>query len=279
MAEKNWITYETEINGLKQEVKFSAEAVEKVFKPFLKKLGELHAMMDRKIVAYIAAPPGAGKTALAQFLEKISREEKFIMPVRALGLDGFHHTAEYLQKNKSEIDGKEILLNDIKGAPETFDVDNLQFKLREVRQEGTNWNIYDRKIHDVVHNVLSVEDEIILLEGNYLLLKDSHWTNIRVLADYTVFIKAAPELLKERLISRKVQGGLSREDAEKFYFDSDSKNVERVLKNSSAANETWQLLEDGDFIKIADEDDEEVYFEDLPEEKFSEGVIIEDVKI
>lgn len=279
MAEKNWITYETEINGLKQEVKFSAEAVEKVFKPFLRKLGELHAMMDRKIVAYIAAPPGAGKTALAQFLEKISREEKFIMPVRALGLDGFHHTAEYLQKNKIEIDGKEILLNDIKGAPETFDVDNLQFKLREVRQEGTNWNIYDRKIHDVVHNVLSVEDEIILLEGNYLLLKDSHWTNIRVLADYTVFIKAAPELLKERLISRKIQGGLSREDAEKFYFDSDSKNVERVLKNSSAANETWQLLEDGDFIKLADEDDEEVYFEDLPEEKFSEGAIIEDVNI
>ena len=276
---KDWITYETEINGLKQEVKFSAEAVEKVFKPFLKKLGELHAMMDRKIVAYIAAPPGAGKTALAQFLEKISREEKFIMPVRALGLDGFHYDSEYLKKNTIELDGKEILLNDIKGAPETFDVDNLQFKLREVRQEGTNWNIYDRKIHDVVHNVLSVEDEIILLEGNYLLLKDSHWTNIRVLADYTVFIKAAPELLKERLISRKVQGGLSREDAEKFYFDSDSKNVERVLKNSSQANETWQLLEDGDFIKLADEDDEEVYFEDLPEEKFSEGAIIEDVNI
>lgn len=261
MAEKNWITYKTEINGLQQEVKFSDEAVEKVFKPFLKKLGEIHTIMDRKIVAYIAAPPGAGKTALAQFLEKISHEEKFLPPVRALGLDGFHHTAEYLQKNKIEIDGEEILLNDIKGAPETFDIDNLQFKLREVRQEGTNWNIYDRKIHDVVHNVLSVEDEIILLEGNYLLLKDSHWTNIRVLADYTVFIKAAPELLKERLISRKVQGGLSREEAEKFYFASDGKNVERVLKNSAAANETWKLLDDGDFIKIDCEDDEEFYFE------------------
>lgn len=258
MAEKNWITYETEINGLKQEVKFSSEAVEKVFKPFLKKLGELHAMMDRKIVAYIAAPPGAGKTALAQFLEKISREEKFLPPIRALGLDGFHHTADYLKKNTVKLDGEEILLNDIKGAPETFDVDNLQFKLREVRQEGTDWNIYDRKIHDVVHNVLSVEDEIILLEGNYLLLKDPHWTNIRVLADYTVFIKAAPELLKERLILRKVQGGLSHEEAEKFYFASDGKNVERVLKNSAEANETWKLLGDGDFVKL---DDEEIDFE------------------
>lgn len=277
MSEKNWITYETEINGLNQEVKFSAEAVEKVFKPFLQKLGELQAMMDRKIVAYIAAPPGAGKTALVQFLEKISREDKFLSPVRALGLDGFHYDSEYLQKNTIELDGKEILLNDIKGAPETFDVDGLQFKLREVRQEGTDWNIYDRKIHDVVHNVLSVEDEIILLEGNYLLLKDSHWTNIRVLADYTVFIKAAPEFVKERLISRKVQGGLSREEAEKFYYASDSKNVERVLKNSSAANETWQLLDDGDFIKLDEEDDEEISFEDVPEEKFSDDLEIEDI--
>ena len=279
MSEKNWITYETEINNLREELRFSAETAEKIFKPFLQKLGELQTMMDRKIVAYIAAPPGTGKTSLAQFLERISREDKFLSPVRALGIDGFHYDADYLKKNKIEIDGQEILLNDIKGAPETFDVDGLQFKLREVRQEGTDWNIYDRKIHDVVHNVLSVEDEIILLEGNYLLLKDSHWTNIRALADYTLFIKAEPELLKERLISRKVQGGLSREEAEKFYFASDSKNVERVLKNSSAANETWELTADGDFIKLDDEDDEKVSFEEVPEENFPEGLEIEDIKI
>lgn len=255
MSEKNWISYSTEISGLQQEVKFSVEAVDNVFKPFLKKLAELNSILDRKIVAYIAAPPGVGKTALAQFLEKLSREEKFLTPVRALGLDGFHHTAEFLNNNKIEIDGEEILLNDIKGAPETFDIDLLQAKLREVRQEGTDWNIYDRKIHDVIPNAMSVEDEIILLEGNYLLLKDSHWTNIRALADYTIFIKTEPEFVRERLISRKVQGGLSREEAENFYLNSDRKNVERVLKNSAVANEVWQMLEDGDFIK-PDEDTE-----------------------
>lgn len=261
------IIYTSEINGLTQELKFSADSVEKIFKPFLRKLGELHAMMDRKIVAYIAAPPGTGKTSLAQFLEKISREDKFLTPVRALGIDGFHHTSDYLKKNKIELDGKKILLNDIKGAPETFDVDNLQLKIREVRQEGTDWNIYDRIIHDVVHNVLSVEDEIILLEGNYLLLKDSHWTNIRVLADYTVFIKADPNILKDRLISRKIQSGLTREEAENFYLTSDGKNVERVLKNSAHANETWEMTGDGEFLKIEDEDDEEISLEDVPNEK------------
>ena len=252
---KNWITYKTEINGLPQEVRFSKGAIEKIFKPFILKLSELREITDRKVVAFIAAPPGAGKTALVQFLEKFSREHIEISNVRALGMDGFHYPAEYLKENKILKDGQEILLNDIKGAPETFDVDTLQEKLREVRQEGTDWHIYDRMIHDVVHNVLSVEDDIILLEGNYLLLKEPRWTNIRVLADYTVFIKARPATLKERLINRKIQGGLSREDAEKFYNDSDSKNVTRVMQNSAAANETWMLQPDDDYFKIEDDDE------------------------
>ena len=125
------------------------------------------------------------------------------------------------------------------------------YKLSEVRGNGTRWNIYDRKIHDVIHDSLNVDDEIILLEGNYLLLKDSRWKNIREFADYKIFITADPEILRERLINRKVLGGIKREDAEKFYYASDSKNVERVLKNSVEPDETWQMLADSDYIKIA----------------------------
>lgn len=261
MSEKKWIACPAEVNGLPQEIKFTEEAVEKIFKPFLRKLDELRAMTDRKVVAYIAAPPGTGKTSLAQFIEKISHENSEFTPIRALGLDGFHYSAEYLKANTIILDGKEIFLNDIKGAPETFDTDTLQIKLREVRQEGTDWNLYDRKIHDVVPDALSVEDEIILLEGNYLLLKDPRWTNIRVLADYTVFVQAEENFLRERLIARKIQGGLSLEAAENFYETSDRKNVERVLKNSAPGNETWQLLPDGDFIKL---DDEEIIIDGVP---------------
>ncbi|MBQ7477114.1 MAG: nucleoside/nucleotide kinase family protein [Selenomonadaceae bacterium] len=273
---KNWITYQTEINGLPQEVRFSKGAIEKIFKPFLMKLSELHEITDRKVVGFIAAPPAVGKTTLAQFLERLSRENMEISNIRALGMDGFHYPADYLKANKISRDGQEILMNDIKGAPETFDVDTLQTKLREVRQEGTDWNIYDRMIHDVVHDVLSVEDDIILLEGNYLLLKEPRWTNIRVLADYTVFIKARPEILKERLIARKIQGGLSPEEAEKFYYASDSKNVERVLKNSAPANETWMLQSDGDFFKI--EDDEDVVLDDVNLDT-TEEIPFEDLKL
>ncbi len=264
MPEKIWTNCNLNINGLELDARFSKNAIDNIFKPFLRKLTELQGMMDRKVVAYLAAPPATGKTTLAQFLEKLSREDQMFTNIRALGMDGFHFDSDYLKSNKILHDGAEILMNDIKGAPETFDVDAMQIKLREVRQEGTNWNTYDRVIHDVVHDALSVEDDIVLVEGNYLLLDEPRWTNIRVLADYTVFVKAAPELLKERLISRKQKTGLTREQAENFYAKSDSRNVIRVLENSAAANETWELQADGDYTKIDDEEEdfEGVIFED-----------------
>ena len=86
-----------------------------------------------------------------------------------------------------------------------------------------------------------------LLEGNWLLLGSGGWQELREYADYTVFIEARQEDLKERLISRKVQGGKSRQEAENFYQQSDRVNVERVLNDSWPADETWQMLPDGDY--------------------------------
>ncbi|MBR6712035.1 MAG: nucleoside/nucleotide kinase family protein [Selenomonadaceae bacterium] len=248
--EKRFLTYKMEVNGLWQEVKFTEAAVEEIFMPFLHELTDLKMTMDRKVIAYLVAPPGAGKSTLAQFLEKLSRDRSNeVDPIRALGIDGYHFTAAYMNITTIERDGEQILMRDVKGAPETFDVDLLVDKIRAVRQEGTDWNIYDRRIHDVLPDYWSVEDDIILLEGNYLLLKEAGWTNVRVLSDYSVFIDAAPELLRERLINRKVAGGKSREEAERFFDFSDSKNIERVLKNSARADETWKLLSDGDFAR------------------------------
>lgn len=247
---KEFLTYNTEINGLWQEIRFSKAAVEEIFMPFLHELTDLKMTMDRKVVAYLAGPPGVGKSALAKFLEQLSREKSNeVEPIRALGIDGYQFTAAYMNITKIERDGEEILMKNVKGAPETFDLDLLIEKIREVRQDGTDWNIYDRKIHDILPDFWSVEDDIVLIEGNYLLLKDSGWTNVRVLADYSVFIDAEPEILRERLINRKIAGGNSREEAEKFFDFSDSKNIARVLKNSGRADEIWQLLPDGDFKK------------------------------
>ncbi|MBR4904877.1 MAG: nucleoside/nucleotide kinase family protein [Selenomonadaceae bacterium] len=248
--EKKFLTYKMEVNGLLQEVKFSEETIETVFMPFLHELTDLKMTMDRKVIAYLVAPPGAGKSTVAKLLERLSYERSNeVDTIRALGIDGYQFTNAYMNITNVERDGKQILMRDIKGAPETFDVDLLVDKIREARQEGTDWNVYDRKIHDVLPDYWSVEEDILLIEGNYLLLKEAGWTNVRVLSDYSVFIEAPQDILRERLINRKIEGGLSREDAERFYEFSDSKNIERVLKNSARADETWKLLPNGDFEK------------------------------
>lgn len=253
MQNKNWKSYEMTITGLPQQVKYNEDTVKNLFLPFLRELSALQGTVERRIVVFLAAPPATGKSTLAQFLEQLSKEDPMLTNIRAVGMDGFHYPNDYLESHYTLIDGESVPMKSIKGAPETFDVDGLQAKLRAVRRAETKWPVYDRRIHDVRPNVETVDADIILVEGNWLLLKDSRWTDIRILADYSVFIEASPELLKARLIERKIQGGLSPEEAAAFYEASDRRNVERTLKDSGAADEVWIMQEDGDFVKNFDE--------------------------
>ena len=117
-----------------------------------------------------------------------------------------------------------------------------------LRGEAVTFPIYDRTIHDVVEDALTVDGKIILLEGNWLLLKDERWKDMRRFADYTLAIKADLAILKQRLINRKMQGGLSLEAATAFVEQSDTYNVERTLNDSADADEVWQMLDDNDYV-------------------------------
>ncbi len=202
-----------EIDGEQREIEFSDETVEKIFMPFLHELTALKMTLDRKVVAYLVGCPGVGKTSTAKFLEQLSRERSNeVEEIRALGIDGFQFTAAYMNVTEIERDGQKILMRDVLGAPETFDVDLLVEKIREARHDGTNWNVYDRKIGDVLPDFWTVEDDILLIEGNYLLLNEEPWTRVRVLCDYSVFL-----------------------------MTNFSEDVERVMRNCGQADETWKL--------------------------------------
>ena len=167
-------------------------------------------------------------------------------------MDGFHYPNAYLDSHTIERDGETITLRSIKGAPETFDVTGLRAKMQEAKQGKSFWPVYDRKIHNPIANALEVNGDILLVEGNWLLLRDAPWADARQYADYTVFIKAHPNDLKMRLVNRKMQGGKTLAEAEDFYRRSDSQNVLRVLRSSVPANETWTMGHDGDFHTEAD---------------------------
>ena len=143
-------------------------------------------------------------------------------------------------------------MKQVKGCPETYDTEKLRQKLEKIKIEDILWPIYDRNLHDVVENQIKVTKDIILIEGNWLLLKQEPWKSMQQYADYKILILAEEEMLKERLISRKEKGGLTREEAVEWYQNSDSKNVTRVLKNSCRKylNLLIQVEQDNDYLQV-----------------------------
>ena len=248
MHEKRWRDYEMTVNGLPQEIRYNADTVEGLFLPLLRRLTEIQRAAARRILVFLAAPPATGKSTLLLFLAQLAQEHEEFTRVQSLGMDGFHHPNCYLETHSILRDGLEIPLRSIKGAPETFDVARLAAKLAATKEGATPFPVYDRRIHDVVPDALTVDAEILLVEGNWLLLDEEPWRDLRALADYRIRIDAPSALLKDRLIARKVQGGLSVEDATAFYETSDRRNVEHFAAHAGAADEIWRMEEDGDFV-------------------------------
>lgn len=81
----------------------------------------------------------------------------------------------------------------------------------------------------------------LLVEGNYLLYDAHPWNTLAPLADLTVFLDAEKPLLRRRLIQRKMAGGLSRDEAQRFYERSDARNVDLVLDCHLPADVTLHL--------------------------------------
>ena len=249
MNEKRWQNYEMTVNGLPQHVRYNADTVEGLFLPLLRRLTELQKHENRRILAFLAAPPATGKSTLLQFLERLTQEQDDLTRIQTFGMDGFHHPNRYLETHTILRDGVEIALKSIKGAPETFDVALLAAKLRAAKEGATPFPVYDRRIHDVVPDALIADAPILLIEGNWLLLDEELWRDLRALADYTLRIDAPPAFLRDRLIARKVQGGGSEAEATAFYETSDAPNVLRFAAHAGAADEIWRMEEDGDFVR------------------------------
>ena len=221
--------------------------MERVLLPLLWRWTELQKERGERLVVMLAAPPGAGKSTLAAFMEWLSRRTPEATPLRAVGMDGFHYPNAYLGAHSFvDEDGREVCMRSRKGAPETFDVKGLRAALLDARSDAPGpWPAYSRVLHDVVPASLPIDEKILLVEGNYLLLDEGRWKGLADLADFTVFLRAPEELLRERLVGRKVAGGATLEEARAWYAASDGRNVARVLAHHSPADVELALGADG----------------------------------
>lgn len=246
-----WREYEFEVNGLPVAARYREETVEGVLVPLLAFLADLRREKGGRVVAFLAAPPATGKSTLCLLLEHLSctREDAGLEPVETAGIDGFHYPNAYLNAHDGIVQGRPVRLRDVKGCPETYDTRRLSAALAALAKGGpVSWPTYSRELHDVVEGGRALDGGIVIVEGNWLLLAEEPWRSMRRFADYTVLVRAEPELLRDRLVGRKVQGGSTLAAAQAWYEQSDGPNVLRALEGSVPGDLDLRLTADGDLV-------------------------------
>jgi putative kinase len=224
------------VNGLEIEVSPHDRLMDDVLVPELERLSDRSAGTHRTFV-FLVAPPATGKSVLVTLLVERARH----LDLDAVGIDGFHLPQANLERTFTDVEGRRTSLASIKGSPDTFDVEELERCLARSREHDIAWPVYDRTLHDVVPAARVVGSQLVVVEGNWLLLDDPRWRPLAAYSAFNIFIDAPPELLRRRLIDRKVRGGATEQEAEAFYERSDRLNVQRVLEQTDRTSVDLEL--------------------------------------
>lgn len=187
----------------------------------------------RRLLA-IAGAPGSGKSTIAERLvERINSETPGTAAL--LPMDGYHFD-DTLLRQMGRLSRK--------GAPDTFDVGGLVHmlqRLRDNREETICVPVFDRDIEIARAGARMIARSVpfIVIEGNYLLLRQPPWNQLRTAFDLTVMLDVPFETLRRRLTDRWIGYGLTGEALRAKLEDNDLPNAQFVIDNSS--NPDFQL--------------------------------------
>ncbi|MEM1377581.1 MAG: nucleoside/nucleotide kinase family protein [Pseudomonadota bacterium] len=182
----------------------------------------------RKIIA-IAGPPGAGKSTLASAIYDTMADRK--LHAALVPMDGFHLDNSILQKSG---------YLDRKGAEFTFDANGFVHLIKRIRASEDNviYPIFDRDRDLAIAGagVVSKSVDIVLVEGNYLLLRQRPWQSLQPMFDLTIMLRPPLEELRRRLTQRWVDLGFDEQQAITKAEMNDIANAHTVIDQSLAAD-------------------------------------------
>ena len=147
-------------------------------------------------------------------------------------MDGFHLAqAELLRLGRAER----------KGAVDTFDGAGYVALLRRLRA-NTDDVVYApdfrREIEEPINAAVAVPRDVplVITEGNYLLVDDGPWAQVRGLLDEAWYVMQDEETRLRLLISRHIEYGKAPDCARDWVMRSDQRNAELVATTQSRAD-------------------------------------------
>lgn len=202
--------------------------------PLLARLTALvERVAPRRAVLGIAGPPGAGKTTLvSQLLTAATAYTGLSGRIAHVPMDGFHLT-------NSELD--RLGRRDRKGAPDTFDAiayAGLLGSVRATPRVVVTAPSFDHGAGELVPDalVVPVGADLVITEGNYLLLDEGDWQAVPPLLDEVWWCALDDGVRVTRLIDRHVETGRDHDDATDWVLRSDEANARVVADGAARAD-------------------------------------------
>ena len=183
---------------------------------------------SRRILG-IAGAPGAGKSTLAERLVAELGEKAVLVP-----MDGFH-LADVALSRLGRLERK--------GAPDTFDAGGYVALLQRLRtqrpQDPPVWApLFERELEQPLAGAIEVRGDVplVITEGNYLLLEEGQFAQVRAMLDACWFVEVPEALRHERLIARHERFGKDPRAAREWALGPDEDNARLVAATRDRAD-------------------------------------------
>ncbi|GGM45096.1 nucleoside/nucleotide kinase family protein [Micromonospora sonchi] len=182
----------------------------------------------------IAGAPGAGKSTLAEQVVAAVGPAARLVP-----MDGFHLAQAELRR---------LGRSARKGASDTFDANGYVALLRRLRRtEPTSvWAPeFRRDLEEPIAGAIEVPPDVrlVVTEGNYLLIRDRPWDEVRSLLHEAWFLDIDADLRRRRLVARHVAHGRPPAEARAWVLGSDEVNAALVSDTADRADLVVRLAE------------------------------------